>query len=257
MNDKDEIQELIPAYALGILDAEEAAAVEALLAESHSAREELAQYQQVSDLMGMAAAPVQTSADFEDRLFARIKPAADTATESAKVKPVQQPAPVHQPSFMDRLLSFLDPPAMRLATGLAALIFLVAAGFLFSQNQNLSNQIAETDENLPTIQLASVETASSAVGMMILSQNGANGTIVVDGLAAPGDGQVHRLWMYKDGNVDAGPVLELNPRGYSASWIRTSTPLDSYDRFEVTVELAGNESGVPEGDVVLSWSSDG
>lgn len=252
MDDKDEIQELIPAYALGILDANETAAVEALLAESHSARQELSQYQQVSDLMGMAVAPVETSADFEDRLFARIKPVPKPAAQ-----PVRHVKPVTQPSFFDRLAALFNPPAVRLATGLAALIFLLSTGFLFSQNQQMSSQLAAADTRLPTIQLGTVDVASSALGLMILSENGANGTIVVDNLNIPADESFYKLWMYKDGNIDPGPAFTLNARGYSTSWVRTQTPLDSYDRFEVTLEPAGSESDTPLGDPVLVWSADG
>ena len=252
MDDKDEIQELIPAYALGILDTEETAAVEALLAESHSARQELAQYQQVSEFMGMAVEPVETSAEFEDRLFARIKPAVQPVTEAAR-----QIKPAPQPSFLDRLLAVFEPRAIGFAAGMAALVFLLSTGFLFFQNQEMSSQLASTETNLPTIQLGTVDVASSALGLMILSENGANGTIVVDNLDVPTDDSFYKLWMYKDGNIDSGPELMLNPRGYSASWIRTQTPLDSYDRFEVTLEPAGSESDEPLGDPVLVWAADG
>ncbi|MEM9777372.1 MAG: anti-sigma factor [Chloroflexota bacterium] len=255
MDEKDEIQDLIPAYALGILDAEEAAAVEALLAESHTARQELAQYQQVSDALGMAVEPVETSADFEDRLFARIKPAAKPAAQPVREAHKIEPAP--QPSFLDRIRAIFEPPVVGFAAGLAALVFILSTGFLFSQNREMSSQLASAQTNLPTIQLGTVDVASSALGLMILSENGANGTIVVDNLDVPSDGSFYKLWMIKDGMIDAGPSLELNPRGYSASWIRTQTPLDSYDRFEVTLEPTGSDSGEPLGDPVLVWSADG
>src|SRR4051794_7063564 len=79
MNDST-LFDLIPAYALGALSAEDRAQVEAFLAESEEARNELRLYQAM--LTGMATtvpqskAPARLTEDFRQRLNANPAPAA-------------------------------------------------------------------------------------------------------------------------------------------------------------------------------------
>lgn len=67
-----DVRELLPLYALGILDSDEAAMVERAVAQDAALATELASYQQTADAIGAAIEPVAPSPDVKLRLFASI-----------------------------------------------------------------------------------------------------------------------------------------------------------------------------------------
>jgi len=73
--DRNDLLDLIPAYALGALDAEERAAVETLLATDAEAQQLLAEYQGVAETLMLTAparpAPAHLQADLKARLAAQ------------------------------------------------------------------------------------------------------------------------------------------------------------------------------------------
>lgn len=239
-NDKHNIQELIASYALGSLDADEVAQVEALLAESPSARQELAQYQQVTDLLGMAPAEIEPSASFEDRLFARI-------SDAPAAPPVREP---QRESFLTRLSNLFAMPALQAAGGLALVLLMFTSGFFIMQNNQLR---AELDrDGLPTFQLASPRGIEASIGLVVMSLDGNDGAVIIDGMAQPPENSQYQLWLLKDNEVEAGPIFDLNERGYGNRWVKSKKPLNQYDHFMVTLEPVGG-SETPTGDPVLEW----
>jgi len=66
------VRELLPLYALGILDSDEAMVVERALAADATLAAELATYQQTADAIGTALTPIAPSPDVKLRLFASI-----------------------------------------------------------------------------------------------------------------------------------------------------------------------------------------
>jgi putative transcriptional regulator len=66
------VRELLPLYALGILEADEAAMVERAVAQDAALATELLSYQQTADAIGVAIEPVAPSPDVRLRLFASI-----------------------------------------------------------------------------------------------------------------------------------------------------------------------------------------
>jgi putative transcriptional regulator len=66
------IRELLPLYALGILDSDEAMVVERAIAADATLAAELAAYQQTADAIGTALTPIAPSPDVKLRLFASI-----------------------------------------------------------------------------------------------------------------------------------------------------------------------------------------
>ena len=255
MDENEDIQDLIASYALGSLDQEEVARVEALLAESNKARQALAQFQQVADLMGMAVAEIEPSASFEDRLFSRIS---ESSHESKVETPVQS-----KPSSNDTNLTFLQKlsglfarPTWQIATGLALALFMFSTVYMFSLNRQIQNFVearqAEDERRLPTFELASTDNVASNSGLIVMSRDGQDGAVIIDGMEHPADDSQYQLWLIDDGVVEAGPTFELNDRGYGNRWVKSQKPLDSYDHFMVTLEPAGG-SDRPTGEPVLEW----
>jgi len=67
-----DIRELLPLYALGILEAEQASSIERAIATDGALAAELAAYQQAAGALGAAISPVTPSATVEQRLMASI-----------------------------------------------------------------------------------------------------------------------------------------------------------------------------------------
>ncbi|MFK7800090.1 MAG: anti-sigma factor [Anaerolineae bacterium] len=256
MDDEQNIHDLIASYALGSLDKEEVAQVEALLAESHTAREELAQYQQVTDLMGLAVPTMEPSATFDDRLFARISPA-PAAVQSGVSRTKPQPQAQPKLSFLEQLSAFFAKPALQMAGGLAMILLLFSSGLLMMQNRQIESElaIAQINRGLPTFELASNSGLESNTGLIVMSLDGVNGTVIVDGMQLPADDSQYQLWLIEDGEVEAGPLLDLNDQGYGARWVRSGKPLEDYNHFMVTLEPAGG-SERPTSEPVLEWIED-
>lgn len=258
MDDKQNIQDLLASYALGSLDQEEVNQVEALLAKSHSARDEVIQYQQVADLIGLSAAAIEPSAGFEDRLFARIKNSPAESGVESKVQPPAVPRP-HRPEstpppFFERLSGFFAQPVWQLAGGLALVFMLFTSSYLMFQNRQMQNELdlAVNNSGLPTFELASVRGIESNTGLIVMSLDGVNGTAIIDGMELPAADSQYQLWLIEDGEIEAGPTFELNEVGYGARWVRSAKPLSSYDHFMITLEPAGG-SLIPTGATVLEW----
>lgn len=66
------VRELLPLYALGILEADEAAMVERAITQDAALATELLSYQQTADAIGATIEPVAPSPDVKLRLFASI-----------------------------------------------------------------------------------------------------------------------------------------------------------------------------------------
>jgi putative transcriptional regulator len=67
-----DVRELLPLYALGILESDEVSVVERALAADAALAAELAAYQQTTDAIGAAIQPVSPPAEIKQRLFASI-----------------------------------------------------------------------------------------------------------------------------------------------------------------------------------------
>lgn len=67
-----DVRELLPLYALGILESDEARVVERAIATDATLAAELLSYQQTADALGAVIQPVEPSPDVKHRLFASI-----------------------------------------------------------------------------------------------------------------------------------------------------------------------------------------
>ena len=99
--------------------------------------------------------------------------------------------------------------------------------------------------------LSGSEAAPEARGIIYISADGRNGTLVVDGLPTLGEEQQYQLWLIVDGQRDSGAVFSVNLEGYRGQQIEAPRPLRDYGAFGVTIEPAGGSPG-PTGQRVLA-----
>ena len=237
--------DLIPSYVLGCLDPDEASQVEAHLAGCDICRDELNSYRATAAQLALAAPRVEPPAQLRASIL-------------RSVKPVPGRVPVSTPGFATRLLRWLQQsgPVWALAT-LVLVVVLITGGLVLS-NQARSPQVGEFRMVAMVAPPASAgvapDTAPGANGVMVISQDGSSGTLVVDGLPALEAGKQYQLWLIRDGQRASGGVFSVAPDGYGIMAVQSTRPLTDYSSFGITIEPAGGSPG-PTGQKVLGGKS--
>ena len=229
-----EIMDLIPAYALGSLEAEDAAHVSSHLKTCAACREELADYESVADALATAVPIITPPAQLKDRLMERTTTAALTAVS---------PQPSSQKTWSSHLNSFLHGPRWQPVLAVALLILIIGALFIWQQNRN-------TPETHFT--LTPTEAAPGAEGIIAVTNNGEATLSITDLPKLPADKQ-YQLWLIQDGQRDSGAVFSVDTSGSAQVKIDAKRPLTEYRAFGITIEPAGGSPG-PTGERVLGFN---
>lgn len=233
---EEHVREQLPAYALGVLEEEERAAVAQHLAQCGPCQADLAVYQATTADLTAAVRQV----DPPTRLKARL-------LDSLAGAPVQSPAATparratRSGSWWESARRWLAGPVWR-PLGLA-LMLIIALGLLVSPRQADAPGV----EALP---LAGTEAVPEAYAIVVLGSHYDRtiGTLVVDNLPPLGPDEQYQLWLIKDGRISGG-VFDVGEDGYGSMTIRAPQDLDTYE-FGVTVEPTGGSPG-PTGEKVL------
>ena len=203
---RDDVRDLLGAYALDAVDAREAAEVRAFLEHDAEARAELAELLAVVSVLPALAEPMTPSAGLRDRISAAAL--ADAPARTTHVSPtptplrtlsVEQPvAPTNvvrpEPAFWQRASTW--------ATAAAALL-IISLGLLY-WNMQLRNEISTTPQ-VETLALAATEKAPEAHGeVKVMPQEGLL-MLDVRNLPPLPEGYVYEVWLIGEGDpVPAG-----------------------------------------------------
>ncbi len=237
----EEILELIPAFALDSLDAEDAALVSRHLPGCEACQAELAAYTAVVDILPLAAPESRPSPALKGRLMARIEPAPAAVAR----EPESGPSWIQQISEAFRTL-FSGP---RWRPVVLLIVLILAAGNIIQYQQTN----APDPNSWRRIRLAGTAAAPEASGIIYISADGRNGTVIVDGLPQLGPGQQYQLWLILDGQRTSGAVFSVDDEGYRGMQIESPLPLQDYGAFGITIERAGG-SPRPPGERVLGYN---
>jgi anti-sigma-K factor RskA len=231
MQDHQEMIENIPAYALGALDAGEAAILADHIANCAECQAELLQYHETADQLGLAAPDQVPSMRVKQELFSQIQ------TE------IQA-----EPAFDRKSAGWRGWFSRRPTLGLVSvgLVLLLALGNLLLWNQVRG----QTPAPFRILNLSATEVMPDAVGVLILSADGQYGTLVTNDLAPLSEEQQYQLLLIEDGARTSGGVFSVSDSGYAALRVYSKQPLDAYDGFGITIEPYGGSPG-PTGDKVL------
>ncbi|GMQ78762.1 MAG: anti-sigma factor [Anaerolineae bacterium] len=243
------ILELIPAYALNSLDADDATLVSQHLPGCESCQAEMAAYEGVIDLMPLAAPDVQPSTALKGRLMAQIQ-AAPTADRVAAVTHRQlKPERSWWNQISEAIQDLFAGPRWR------PVLFLFIVALLVS-NVLLWQRVNQQDDALPgwkQIALTGSEVAPQATGVIYINPNGLKGTLVVDRLPQLSPDEQYQLWLIQDGHRISGGVFSVDSDGYRGIQIESPQPLQNFGAFGITIEPAGGSPG-PTGERVLGYN---
>lgn len=240
MSDTDhkEIVELLPAYALGTLDAEEAQTVAQHLVTCQECRAELEAYEETVAALPLAGPQLRPSPGLEKRLMERVAASGG-----------EQPAdPSPSLPWWQRLAQALQTMPRWQPVALLLLVVLAVANILLWQRANRGPDLPGQ-----TIVLSGTEAAPQARGTLLISENGRHATLVVEDLPPLSAERQYQLWLIQDGQRASGGVFSVGEDGYSSFPVSAAQPLDAYSAFGVTIEPAGGSPG-PTGEQVLGSS---
>lgn len=236
------LADLLPAYALRLLDKDEAQYLEAHLESCEICRDELQGYQLVVDQLSLAVSEVEPPSELKQRLMAGIERETGTAV----------PSP--HPSFLAQMRKVMQKIHMQPLSRRAALVvmalLLVANLLLWLQVNQL--RAPETGSGMIAISLTSTDAAPGATGFLLVSEDGLSGAIVADELPQLEDDLQYQLWLFRgDDEPIAAAFFTVDALGYGGKWVDAPDSIHTYTHFSVTVEpVEGRDK--PSGEIVLT-----
>jgi anti-sigma-K factor RskA len=234
------VLDLLPAYAVGSLEAAELKRVEEHLLSCWVCRNELSAFQTVVEALSLAAPEAVPSPDLRDRLIQRVH-----SLNTVRPQEKERVAPrVPATPFWERLLP---------AWGFASLVLIIglAASTLILWQKVSQLEFATAPGGMRAAPLSATDSAPSATGFVLISVDGEDGALVVDGLPPLGESQEYQLWLIRDGQRTSGALFSNDEKSYGGTRIRAPRSLLDYSAVDITVEPVGGSSQ-PTGAPVLA-----
>lgn len=234
--------DLLPAYALEILDPDEQATVEAHLGTCPDCQAELATLIEVTDLLALAVPQLVTRDGLREQVLDEVRGVPDATNK------------VDEENWLQRAgRAFVRIWALSIWRPVVAgliLLLLISNVYLLFRLQQVENQPPSGEQ---TINLGGTDAAPDASGIMLIRQGEPTGTLVVNGLPDLGPEQQYQLWLVRDGVRESGAVFSVTEEGFTPVLVTGQEALPTYTRFGITIEPTGGSPG-PTGDGVLRSS---
>jgi anti-sigma-K factor RskA len=231
--------ENIPAYALGALDAKDAAALEAHLQTCAACHDELVTYRATSDKLLVSLPPQEPSA--------------------ALRKQIQRRLPSAQRSARPRLNWSLS----RAAATIAIVLLLVLNVVSLSQVRALQDQQAQLMDQIQNGQMALVMLsyphtqsfpiqAENVTGSLLLDREYNNAVLILRGLPAIPENQTYQVWLIAPNGerTSAGFVRPQTDIPFISQPVSSAQDLANFVGMGMTIEPAGG-SDQPTGSQVF------
>ncbi len=242
----EEIQEELPAFALGALPAKEAARIRAHLASCSRCSLVLKEYEPVVDSLAFAVPLADLPPDLKARTMTRV---VAQGSQGRDPEPVAVRPAWRQPRSLAPVLA-----------GAAILIALAALIWNVWQTAQLGQQLA-TERDFVTmlayaqgsaLTVRGTSAAPEAEGKLYIDPDATVAALVTVNLPQLGSGSVYQVWLTDAGGREtSGGTFTVDQAGNGWLLVRASRPLGNYALVEVTTEPPGG-STVPSGAAVLS-----
>jgi anti-sigma-K factor RskA len=230
----EHVLDSLPAYAIGSLDPDEVRRVEEHLSSCWICRDESNSFRTVAEQLSFAAPLAAPSPDLKERLMQRVQ--ITRPAQRALVQPTKRP-------WVERLLPVWGLASLCLLVGLAG-----SNLFLWQKLNQL--QVGTTSLGMRSVPLSAPVTGSTATGFVLISADGEDGALIVDGLPPLEEGQEYQLWLIRDGQRTSGAVFSTDENSYGGTRIHAPLSLLEYSAVGVTIEPEGG-SPQPTGTKVL------
>ena len=240
MSNEDHVVELLPAYALGALDAGEIAHVQSHLAGCAACQAELREIEEITNDLPLAVVEVDPPPALRRQLMARIE------------QPQTKSELLPQPSYWQQITAvFQQHKAIAFTQfALLGLVLVLLAGTVLLWRQVNEPSSAPAPGRLQAIHLASTGVIPDADGYITVSGDGLSGAIILDKVPQLGEEQIYQLWLVKDGERVSAALISVDELEYGGGRVRAPESLFNYSSAEVTIETAEG-AAQPTSDVIL------
>ena len=232
-SDADLVNDLLPAYTLGVLDADDIVTVETAIAASPQVRDDYERYLQAVDELTGATPLVAPPEHLKSRIAA-----------SVRDETVPQLVPLRRSPFP------------RLLAAVAATLVVVLGGavvLLFGEVRDRDDQIASleavaasraaTDFTQPLVwsTIAADRPGSPAKGYFCRTEDGSVGWIIVEGMHAD-ENHVYQLWLVDGDQQVSGGMFATDEAGRGFGVVRVGVPVHTFSQIWITVEPPGGST---------------
>jgi len=228
-------QDLLPAYALGSLDADEQEKVNRHLQQCESCRRELVELENVNAWLAHAVPQRDSRNTLRERVL--------------KLSRQQQ-----RLSRFEVLLNRWPRLVPTVALGSMVICLLTGmAGILFWFASPSTKSVGPFDQMRIVTMKGTV--SPHAIGRLLTTPNSTRGILIVYDLPPLSLENQYQLWLIRDGQRTNGGVFSVAEDGSANIQLSASKPLLGYDSFGVTIEPYGGSLG-PTGLKVMGGEVD-
>ena len=233
MSNDAHVLELLPAYALGSLDEDELLVVSMHLGDCDICQEELNSYELVADQLMLALPEYEPPRMLRTSILGKI----------------QQENEMEEPEAgISNWLRSIKPAWSFVSVALILLLGITSLSLWQEVNQL---QASTSVRGQQEIFLQSSEgNLIDAKGVLLISQNSQDATLIVEGLPVLEEGFQYQLWLIRDGQRESGGVFSVSQGGYGFLSVSSAEEIATYEVFGITVEPVGG-STKPTGKKVL------
>lgn len=254
MKSHEEYKEMLPAYALDALDAEEAREVEAYIKQHKDLRDELDDWRETASLLAYAVPVAEPSSSVREKLFANIR--LQKQTSSVEVtKPASNviPFPTKQTQRRWNTIQLVAALAASVAIFLLSVLLWTALQnnrANESQIAELKNRLNETQKRIEEqnkdialftsadsniVALKGLGTAPNAVARLAYDRKTGNAVLIAENLPSIPAGKAYQIWYITDKPT---PGKTFKPDASGKATLRDLIPSGSLQAsvFAVTIE---------------------
>jgi len=227
MSDHHALGDLLPGFALGILEEDEELRVREHLADCPACMDDLAALREVTGSLSLAVRRVEPPAVLEEKIMQRIG--------------ASRPTP--RRSF----------PAWYRTLGAVAAVLIVAlaTGNILQWRGILPPRSSASAPGLTTAALFGVDEVRDAYGTIVLDPEDNHGVLAVRGLSNLDAAHQYQLWLIKGTERRSGGVFSVNADGYGALMLSVPADFKGFRAIGISIEPAGG-SLQPTGARVMS-----
>lgn len=259
MDLRQQVEELLPFYALDALTDEERELVERYLAEHPEARPDVEAMEKTASALPYGTTPIEPPRRVKSALMARV-----AAEERARVS---EPAPrqaTRRTLNVENLFRALSLGAATIAILWAIALNMQVARLrdeISALNQQVANQSESINQiitNLPqtnpsnviTVSLRGTESQPQAQGQLITDPTSRSAVLLITGLPPLEAGQTYQVWLIDGGAPVSAGLLTVDENGQGVFVVDSEESISSFNKLGISIEPNGG-SPQPTGDIVV------
>ena len=257
MDLRQQIEELLPFYALDALSDEERELVERYLAEHPEARQEAEELKAAASALPYGVTPVEPPGHVKEGLMARV-----ASENRARLSAPEEPS--QRGMRFENLFRALSLGAATIAI-LWAIILNVQVARLQSEISTLNDRLAAQAEsleqiinNLPqtspsnviTVSLKGTEVQPQVQGQLIVDPDNQSAVLVISGLSQLEAGRTYQVWLINGGEPVSAGLLSVDENGQAVFIVNSDSAIGSFNSLGISIEPEGG-SPQPTGDIVV------